>query len=204
MILLKDCKSMHEISLTLAFLFNGIFLNIATLLLHLKKQHIVVILGLVNREIPILTSAHKYAITGSQKFKEFFFSHAIKCYIIYTFACMGPFLFFPISGKQLGDPNTFLIPIWFPWKVDSILKYVLTIGLQFSWLGPLSVPVVLNFTFLVYFVIEVRVLFDILYEDVLEIKEASCCYKYDDRMVGKLKSCIQHYQMISRWVFLEV
>lgn len=111
---------------------------------------------------------------------------------------MSPFLFFPISGNKLGDPNTLLIPSWFPWKIDSGLKYILTIGLQFSWLGPLSIPVLLNFTFVVYFIIEVRIQYDILYEDVLKIKEASYFHEYDDTIMVKFKSCIRHYQMISR------
>lgn len=193
---------MHEFTVAMIYIINGIFFNITTLISQFKKDNIINMVNIANDEISTVMNTHKEEVQNDdEKFKKFFFSYGITYFVIYSFATMAPFLFLPISGNKMGDINTLLIPCWFPWKIDSFVKYILTIGLQFSWLFPLSVPVLLNFTFVVYFVIAVRTQFDVLCDDIRKLKRYSFSRRTDEDAVCEgFRRCIQHHQIIFRCV----
>lgn len=196
--LLKECKTTYQVTLTLAYIFSGMFLNTSTVVLHLYKKNLFNILNFVDNELPFIMSRNKDIRKSNEEFRKLFFSYGIAYYVVYTFACISPFVFFPISGNKLGDTNTLLIPSWFPWQIDSGLKYILTIGLQFSWLFPLSIPVLLNFTFYLYFIIEVRIQYEILCGNISKLKEypSSCQNEENQAIRIHFTACVQHHQMI--------
>lgn len=190
---LRFINAKPAVCIALVFIFNGIFLNTTTMVLHLRKQNFFNILNIVYNHF------HRNA---SSKFKKFFLTYGVAYFSIYSFMILSPFLFFPISNNELGDPGTLLIPCWFPWIIDTYWKYVLTISLQFSWLSALSLPVLLSFTFTAYFVIEVEFQINHLCciiqstEDEPTRTKSDCRSRCSD--LQTLKTSIRQYQIIFR------
>lgn len=189
---LKFVNAKSEICLALVFIFNGIFLNTTTIILHIKKRNFISISNIVN---------NNFYMNASTRFKQFYLTYGVAYFIIYCIALLSPFLLFPISGKTLGDPSTLLVPSWFPWTIDTYLKYILTTTLQFSWLSVLSLPVLLGFMLPAYFILEVQFQFDCLCNAIQSTGSVSGKHhghisRYNDLDV--LKACIRQHQIILR------
>lgn len=196
-IMLKDCRKLHEYTLTVAYIFSGVFLNIITLIMHFKRRNVLNMLEVMHSDMPVIKKQNPEAVTGSTQFKNFLFSTGLMFYVVYFFACMSPYLFLPLSTNAMGNPNSLLIPCWYPWRYDTVLRYNLTIGLQFSWLFPLSVPCMLAVAFTVYFAIEVQAQYSILRGNLDKMKDLQSVTGEEYELVQvHFNRCIQHHQMI--------
>lgn len=191
---LKTFNHLYEATIALAFIFNGLFLNIPTIILHLKKENFLKISEIVS---------HDFEVNASIQFRKFFFSYGISYISCYSLMLLSPVLFFPISGHKVGDPGTLLIPCWFPWTINTLTKYLLTVILQFSWLFALSLPILLGFTFTAYFVVEVRFQFDRLchaieltQREFTTLPNKNWAAGNEDLMI--LNLCIHQHQIILR------
>lgn len=202
-------NSMIQVSIALVFIFNGIFLNLITLALHVNKINIINIFRLFN--LDFIFYSHEDVISTNVRFKRFFLMYGIGYIISYSLSVCSSVVLFPFSKKKLTDIDALLIPCRFPWSVNSVIKYIMTNILIASWLIPLSCPVTLTIIFMFYFMIEVEVQFDILYKSIesqktfVEISKNS--YNNENRQISieqemyiSFIKCIQHYQKILRLV----
>lgn len=197
---LQSNETAYEASMTLIFIFNGIFLNITIIIMHIKKECIMEMLNIFSIDFVTVSRQTGFSQSTNERFKNFFLSYVITYYTIYIIMILSPFLFFPISDNKLGDTNTLLIPCWFPWVIDTYTKYILTIALQFSWLGALSIPILLSFTFVTYFVIEVKSQVEILSKVVVKWKNDDFKFENGTMMCLVFKRFIMHHQILLRYM----
>lgn len=186
-LMLRNFDSLHEAGIAISFIFNGIFMNTTTAVLHLKKQNFINILQIIRKD---------FDVSASARFKKFFFTYGVTYFSIYSFMLLPPVLFFPLSGRELDDPNALLVPCWFPWNVDTYLKYILTNALEFSWLCALSVPVTLSFMLTAYFLMEVEMQFDFLCRAIRSTEDTHVGKaKFELNDSEMLKMCIRRHQI---------
>ncbi len=195
---LRNLASFDDIAVSLAYINCGIFYNATTLVLHLKKRDVRSIFDFVKSgRVDYFTPR---GASADDKFRKFFLTYGVAYFTLYAVADLSPVLFFPFSEKKLGDATALILPCAFPWTIDSYLKYALTLGLQVSWLLPLSTPVLLNVMFAAYFVIEVRTQYDGLCEMLTELKDKKrpkmTDFDAEEAELLWFKRCIRHHQNI--------
>lgn len=194
-ILLKDTRSLYDLCTTLIFIFNGIFLNSTTIMLHVKKHNVMEMLNIFERDFVNIAQESQYPQKTNDKFKVFFLFYGLVFFSIFGLVILTPFLLLPISGNTMGDVDTLLIPCWFPWQIDSYPKYLSTIALQFSWLGAVSMPITQVFIFTSYFVIEVKCKVEMLEDVAMKMNDQD----NDDQLYRNFKTFIRYHQVIWRY-----
>ncbi|KAK7575814.1 hypothetical protein V9T40_012100 [Parthenolecanium corni] len=201
-VLVRNLTTLAEITITLVFINNGIFLNSTTLFLHLKQKYIINILESINEDFLEINSFD--TISSSVKFKTFFRSIGAPGVITYLLSISSTVLLFPFSNKEYSDITALPVPSAFPWKVDNLRKYLLTIALQINWLAILSLPVVLIFLFSIYYMIEIRVQYDILCKSIRQFDHSdewlSLADNFDadteSKVLQSFNCCVKHHQKI--------
>lgn len=203
--LVRNLTTLAEITITLVFINNGIFLNSTTLFLHLKKKYIINIFESINEDFAQINSFD--TISSSVKFKKFFHTLGAPGVVTYLLSLSSTVLLFPFSNKEYSDITALPIPSAFPWKVDNLQKYLLTIALQINWLAILSLPVALIFLFSIYYMIEIRVQYDILCKSIEQLNHSdewiSLAHNFDSNTENKVlqsfNCCIKHHQKILKY-----
>lgn len=205
---LRERTTIIDISICLIFIFSGIYYNITSGIIYLKNRFIFAMYNMMNTDFADYSTLD--IRSTNEKFRKFFFKYGILFCVTYSFSLLSPVLFFPLSGKQLGDLSTLIIPCKFPWTINTYPKYLLTVLLQLSWVGVLSVPVILNFMFVIYFMMEVRVQFEILNRWIKELDKSFVTWIMSNekdvvlvhesrRFVNSFKHCIRRHQKILRY-----
>lgn len=204
MLMLREGKTIMDTSFSLIFILSGIYFNATTSIIYFKRRFLLSMYNITRAEFTEQHSFRYNVISVNWKFKKFFFQYGILFYCTYSLSLLSPFLFFPLSGKQLGDVSTLIVPSKFPWNFNTYTKYCLTVLLQLSWIGVLSVPVLLNFMFIIYFIIEVRTQFDILLLMIQNLDKSTVSSSYMNNenkwFCDSFKSCILRHQKILRFV----
>ncbi len=195
LLMIRYVTSLNDVYMAVSFIASGLFFNSTTLALHLKKRNLSDVFRAISSDLVVFSSAEERSASG--EFRKFFFTRGVVYMAIYTLSLLSSALLFPFSDKELGDVNALLVPCVFPWQIDSYLKFFLTVLLQVSWLLPLSVPVLLNFMFCVYFIFEVRTQFKILRKSLNSEKFED---DSEERLLRSFKRLIRHYQEIVRRV----
>lgn len=196
---LRNNETPYELCMSLIFILNAIFLNITVVVRHIKKESIFEMLKIFNTDFVFISEQTGIPQITNKRFKEFILSFGVSYCVIYVVVISSPFLFFPISSNKLGDTNTLLIPCWFPWTIDTYTKYILTIALQFSWLGALSIPILTGFLFTTYFIIEVKCQVEVLSKVVMKWKSENMRNADERRMHLEFKMFIRYHQVIWRF-----
>lgn len=204
-VLVRNLTTLAEITITLVFINNGIFLNSTTLFLHLKRKCMINISKSINEDFAHINSFD--TISSGVKFKKFFRTFGAPGVIIYLLSLLSTVLLFPFSNKEYSDITALPIPSAFPWKVNNLQKYLFTIALQINWLAILSLPVALIFLFSIYYMIEIRVQYDILCKSVEQFGKSDdwlgLAQNFDTNIENKVlqsfNCCIKHHQKILKY-----
>lgn len=201
-LMLREGKTIVDTSFSLIYILSGIYFNATTSIIYFKRSFLLSMYNIARAEFTEEHSFRYNMISVNWKFKRFFFQYGILFFCIYGLSLLSPFLFFPLSGKQLGDVSTLIVPSKLPWNFNTYTKYCLTVLLQLSWIGFLSVPVLLNFVFVIYFIIEVRTQFDILSLMIRNLDKwtVGSLKNENKRFCDSFKNCIQRHQKILRFV----
>lgn len=206
-VLFRRASTLVEMSTAMVFFNSGLFLNSTTLIVHLKKKFIINIIQ--SMKVDFIQPFTVFSIVPTnQKFKKFFFNTGLPGVCLYVFATSGTVLLFPFSDKSYDDINALFIPGAFPWTIDSMVKYLLTLALEFSWLSVLSAPVFLNFMFGFYYIFEIQIQYEILCKMVENFNNSnewiSMTGSVDEvrehKMIQSFNYCIRHHQNIVKFV----
>lgn len=121
------------------------------------------------------------------------------------------------SGAPIGADETFPLPSWYPWEVNTVSRYLLTYLLQFIQVTALMIPSLTNFLFIVYFVFEIQIQLTnlctslnniVVYAYWESMGNESAVFQmlaansgqnksYDDLLVEYLQDCIKHHILIN-------
>lgn len=122
-----------------------------------------------------------------------------------------------MTDIPLGTDETLILPSWYPWKIDTVPRYLLTYTLQFVQTTALMLPSLGNFLFIVYFVFEIRIQKSnlctslgniVVYAYWESMSNESPIFQmlsanngqnksYDDLLYEYLQDCIKHHILIN-------
>nr|ALV87617.1 odorant receptor 2 [Drosicha corpulenta] len=223
-------RDLSKIVQTLVSLLHMAFLNFSTFSIYLHRRDILDMVQIKDDHFGSYYDKSlvvKNYMTSDEDFKVFLQKWGTLASLIHaTGFILAPFFLFLFSGTttttaELADNDSlYILPSWYPWSVDSDARYLLTYALQFVQVSALCVPIIGNFLFIIYFVIEIRLqkanlctsLNNIVVyaywesmsneSEIFQVFATStgATKSYDELLYTYLQDCMQHHIMINEFI----
>ncbi|XP_065212922.1 uncharacterized protein LOC135840361 [Planococcus citri] len=217
-------NSIGDIIQALVFILHSVFLNFATFFIFVRQKYIV---EMVKIKDDYFSGFYEKSLvmrnymTADDKFKNFFVKFGTTtCLVHFSSTVISPLLHFIFSDAEAGSDETLILPSWYPWQISNVVSYSLTFGLQFIQVTSLMVPILGNFIFVVYFVIEIRIQKTnlctslsniVVYAYWESMSNESPIFQmlsansggnksYDELLLEYLQDCIKHHILINLFI----